>query len=264
MLNPVDCATAAAASRSLVPSATRARTSVAASSNDRTRCSPGAITITISPRTSPLAHSSSSPAVPRRTSSNFFVSSRHTAIWRSGSASAMSATVDAMRCGDSKTTTVRGSAASDAKYSSRCPFFLGRKPSNANRSVGSPLTASATTTALGPGRQVTSTPWATASRTRTNPGSETVGMPASVSTSTSSSAARPTRSAATARSLCSCRAMSRSARRRRALAHEPDGRSGVFCRDDLHGVQCVDQPRGGVAEVADGCRSEDDHRTIVP
>ena len=47
------------------------------------------------------------------------------------------------------------------------------------REVTSPLTASAETAALGPGTTVTVTPWAAHKRTRSSPGSEIQGMPAS-------------------------------------------------------------------------------------
>ena len=47
----------------------------------------------------------------------------------------------------------------------RSPALRGRKPSKQNRSTGSPDTASAISTALGPGTQVTRTPASTAART---------------------------------------------------------------------------------------------------
>ena len=76
---------------------------------------------------------------------------------RSGpNAVARSRRASPMRCGDSKNTSVR---VSDARARSAGSLPLrGRNPSNANRSVGRPLTASAMSTALGPGRAETVTP----------------------------------------------------------------------------------------------------------
>ena len=91
-------------------------------------------------------------AGPRRTSSWSLVSSRHTAARRSApNASASAARLAASRDGASKKTSVRRSPASSARRRIRSPGLRGRKPSNANRSVGSPDTASAVITALGPG-----------------------------------------------------------------------------------------------------------------
>ncbi|MDF2666328.1 MAG: hypothetical protein K0R81_2178, partial [Microbacterium sp.] len=103
----------------------------------------------------------------------------------------------------------RSSDASCANARRRSPGLRRGKPSKANRSVGSPATASAVTTALGPGRAVTVTPAAAAADTRPKPGSLTVGIPASLRTRRSSSRASSTSSAARSFSLWSCRAMSR-------------------------------------------------------
>ena len=77
----------------------------------------------------------------------------------------MSARDAATRAGDSKKTIVRGSAASAASAPRRSPGLRGRKPSNVKRSVGRPETASAASTALGPGMTVTTTPAAAAAAT---------------------------------------------------------------------------------------------------
>ncbi len=77
------------------------------------------------------------------------------------------------------------------------------------RSVGRPDTASAVTTALGPGIAVTVTPRSAAAATRPYPGSLTVGMPASLSTTMSSVSASSASSAAFAFSLWSCSAIRR-------------------------------------------------------
>ncbi len=71
----------------------------------------------------------------------------------------------ATRAGDSKNTMVRRSAAKPRSAPRRSPDFRGRKPSKVKRSVGSPDTASAASTALGPGITVTVTPAAAAAAT---------------------------------------------------------------------------------------------------
>ncbi len=116
----------------------------------------------------------------------------------------MAARVAPSRCGASKNTIVRGSRASPARARARSPALRGRKPSKQNRSTGSPDTASAVSTALGPGTAVTRSPAAATAATRRNPGSETDGMPASVTRTTR----EPSRTAWTssgvrAASLCS-------------------------------------------------------------
>ena len=105
------------------------------------------------------AQAASSASGPRRTSSWVLVSSRQTAAGRSGpNADTASARKSASRCGASKKTIVRGSAASAARALRRRPPLRGGNPSKVNRSLGRPDTASAVVTADGPGRQVTGTP----------------------------------------------------------------------------------------------------------
>ena len=70
-----------------------------------------------------------------------------------------------MRCGASKKTIVRSSAARAASRRDRSPALRGRNPSKQNRSTGSPETASAVSTADGPGTAVTGTPASTAAAT---------------------------------------------------------------------------------------------------
>ena len=113
-----------------------------------------------------------------------------------------------MREGASKNTSVRRSAASARSARERSPAFRGKNPSNVKRSVGSPATARAVMTALGPGIALTVTPRSAASCTTRNPGSETVGMPASLTSMISSCSARSTIHEARSRSLWSCSAMS--------------------------------------------------------
>ncbi len=70
-----------------------------------------------------------------------------------------------MRCGASKKTRVRSSAASARSRVRRADPERGRNPSKQNRSQGSPDSASAVVTALGPGATVTGAPASRAART---------------------------------------------------------------------------------------------------
>ncbi len=171
-----------------------------------------ATTTTTSPRTSRAANSSDAcDNVPRQTSSCSLVSSRATTTARSApKAPARSARVPARRPGASWIRTVRSSVARAASRRCRSAPRRARKPSKQKRSVGSPLTTSAITAATGPGTAETSTPAATAAATSREPGSETVGVPASLTTATVSPAAnRPSTSGRRAASLRSCSDTSR-------------------------------------------------------
>ncbi|GMA30458.1 hypothetical protein GCM10025875_04500 [Litorihabitans aurantiacus] len=84
------------------------------------------------------------------------------------------------------------------------PCLRATKPSKQNRSLGRPETASAVSTADGPGSADTRTPAACAAAATRKPGSETEGIPASVTTATvAPCAARSTSWSARSRSLCS-------------------------------------------------------------
>ena len=76
----------------------------------------------------------------------------------------------------------------------RCACFAGKNPSNKKRSVGSPQTVSAASTAEGPGSAVTTWPAARAARTSLKPGSDTSGVPASETSATAAPAASRARS----------------------------------------------------------------------
>ncbi len=80
-------------------------------------------------------------------------------------AAASSVSVAVTRRGDSKSTSVRRSVASSASRRARSPALRGRKPSNTNRSHGSPEMISAVVTADGPGSTVTGSPAAAAAAT---------------------------------------------------------------------------------------------------
>ena len=106
-------------------------------------------------------------ASPRRTSSYFLVSSRHTAAARAGPSTS---TRRGERVGqpvrrleeDARPAARR--PASPASAAAR-PSRRGAKPSKQNRSTGSPDSTSAVVTADGPGRQVTGSPSAAAAAT---------------------------------------------------------------------------------------------------
>src|SRR5262245_19104224 len=81
-------------------------------------------------------------------------------------------------------TTVLGSSTSSASRDVRARPDRGRKPSNTKRSVGSPEITSAVTAADGPGTTSTSIPASTHAATSRYPGSDSPGLPASVTTAT--------------------------------------------------------------------------------
>ena len=100
---------------------------------------------------------------------------------------------------------VLASCKRDWKSFLRSPDLRGRKPSKLNLSVGRPETARAANTADGPGITLTSIPASIAALTRTKPGSETVGIPASLTTNTSSVTAISRSCSTLSASLCSWR-----------------------------------------------------------
>ena len=119
-----------------------------------------ATTRVISPRTSSAAQAASSasePAAHLLVGLGQLAADRRRPV-RRRTPSARSASVAASRCGASKNTMVRRSAASAASSRRRSPALRGRKPSKQNRSTGSPDTASAVVTADGPGSAVTGRP----------------------------------------------------------------------------------------------------------
>ena len=133
-----------------------------------------------------VAASASSPRPPRRISSWSFVSSRHTATGRSTPhAAARSRSVAGTRDGASYTIVARSSAAIRARRSRRSRPDRGRKPSNDQRGPAIPLATRAASAADGPGIGTTSPPSATQARTSTSPGSDTPGVPASVTSARS-------------------------------------------------------------------------------
>ena len=146
-------------------SATAARKLSGSAATSATAVAP-VTTMVTSPRTPSAAQSASVATGPRRTSSWVLVSSRHTAAARSApKASAIADRAACVRWGASKNTIVRSSAASAASRRARSPALRGRKPSKQNRSTGRPETASAVSTADGPGTAVTSMPASTAAAT---------------------------------------------------------------------------------------------------
>ncbi len=117
----------------------------------------------------------------------------------------MSSSDSAMRCGASKKTSVRTSPASSATRARRSPSRAGRNPSKENLSVGRPAMLSAAVIAEGPGTATTLMPSCVTRRTSSNPGSESSGVPASL-TSAMRVPARNFSSSSSirSRSLCSC------------------------------------------------------------
>ena len=75
---------------------------------------------------------------------------------------------------------MRPSPRSDSRCSSRLFFDVERKPSKQKRPAGRAESASAVTAAQGPGTAVTSTPLSAQATARSSPGSDTAGIPASV------------------------------------------------------------------------------------
>ena len=75
---------------------------------------------------------------------------------------------------------VRVSSFKEFRCSRRLFLLTVRNPSKVKRPVGRPLTAKALTAAQQPGMARTSTPFSAHSRTRSSPGSEMAGVPASV------------------------------------------------------------------------------------
>ena len=153
----------------------------------------------------------SSSRLARSTSSWVLVSSRHSAARRCPpKALARSVRVSWTRRGDSKKIRVWASLASELSSRARSPLLRGRNPSKLKRSLARPDSASAVSTAEGPGATVTGTSASIAALTRRNPGSETEGIPASEIISTlepphAACSSCPERS----RSLCSWKASSR-------------------------------------------------------
>src|SRR5512145_797123 len=143
------------------------------------------MTTTNSPRTGPAARRARCSAGDATTvSSNCLVSSRATRTGVSPKTSPRAVSVATMRCGDSKTTTVVSSSRSARRRLRRRPGFTGRNPSNTTRSAGMPATERAAVSAEAPGTGTTVTPAALASRTSMKPGSESAGVPASVTRAT--------------------------------------------------------------------------------
>ena len=166
-------------------------------------------TTTISPRTSPSKCATAPSSVPRHTSSWSLVSSRATTTGAVGPARleqvGQGGDQAAGRLEDAPRARVSGPA--PRSVGGGPSPRRGRKPSKQNRSVGSPLTTRAASAALGPGHHGDRwRPPAAAAATSRLPGSDTRGVPASLTTAT----VRPrpdarARRRARAASLWSCR-----------------------------------------------------------
>jgi hypothetical protein len=113
-----------------------------------------------------------------------------------------------MRCGASNSTAGCPSAASAASAAARSPAACGRKPSMWKPSPPSPAALIAAVALLAPGTGTTRKPASSTARTTRAPGSDTPGVPASVTSAMRSPAVSlATIFSAAPRSLCSCTAM---------------------------------------------------------
>ena len=139
------------------------------------------------------------------------------------------------------------------------PACAAGSPRSAKRSVGRPETASAVSTALGPGIAVTVTPAAAAAATRPKPGVADGRHPGVAESSRRPGRGRARRARRPAASRCGRAGRSGAADWRRRGREEPLRGAGVLGRDDGGGLERLDQAARRVAEVADGGRREDDH-----
>ena len=115
-------------------------------------------------------------------------------------------------------------------------------------------------TADGPGTPVTRTSMPTAALTRRYPGSETDGIPASVTTSTRApSRSRSTSSGVRSASLCSWNETHPAGGVDVEVLAEPAQPAGVLGGDDVGEAQLVGEARGGIPGVADRGRCQHQH-----
>ena len=177
------------------------------------------MTRTTSPRSSRLAMDpASTPRGARTTSSCTFVSSRTMVTERCAPrTTARSASVAAVRSGDSKQMTVAVDAATSSIHAERSRPLRGGKPTKVNRSVACPDTTSAERAAVGPGMIETARPARCAASTNRLPGSAIPGMPASLTKATRFPEATRVRTA----SICVCSLWSCTAHKRRGEVSAP-------------------------------------------
>src|SRR5690242_8152661 len=149
-----------------MPAATSSATAASASALSEPEADADAAgaptTSVISPLGGFAKRAAASDAVPRTTSSNFYVSSRQTATSRDASNAASDASVAGSRWGESNATDTSESVGQSAS-SARAP--RGRKPRNWKAPPAKPDATSAVSTADGPGSTVTGTPASSAART---------------------------------------------------------------------------------------------------
>ncbi len=149
------------------------------------------------------------------------------------------------RCGAAPRTAPACAAPARDARAPRCArrARAGRKPSNTKRSVGQPATASAAVTAEGPAMLRTSRPAAATARTSMNPGSDSSGVPASL-TSASTSPRRSRSSSASTR-LASLWSWSESSGREMPQAASSVARAArVFGQHQVGGAQALAIARG--------------------
>ena len=162
-----------------------------------------------------------------------------------------------MRCGASKNTSVRVSAASSARRARRSASRAGRNPSKENRSVGRPAMLSAAVMAEGPGtattRRCLPAPRGAPAR---SPGPTAAACPRrSPARCARRRAVSPAARRCARVSLCSC--SDTSGRDNAERCQQLPRPARVFRRDQLRGRELVARARRKIAQIADGRR---DHR----
>ena len=168
----------------------------------------------------------------------------------------MSSRHSAMRCGASKNTSVRVSAASSASRARRSARRAGRNPSNVNRSVGSPAMLSAAVMAEGPGTATTVSPSCATRRTSSKPGSESKRRARIADQRDARAAAQALQQLVDALALVVFVQRHQWSRQPERCQQLPRP-ACVLGRDQFRGREFVARARRQVAEIADGRR---DHR----
>ena len=144
------------------------------------------ITITYSPRGACVcARVSAAARPPCQISSCSLVNSRARVTRRSPNTATRSPRLSSRRWGVSKQTSAPGSSAVWRSSCWRSLRWRGKKPRNRKRAAQKPDTASAVTTAEGPGTGASRCPAAMAACTSSHPGSAMPGIPASETSATS-------------------------------------------------------------------------------
>ena len=161
-----------------------------------------------------------------------------------------------MRCGASKNTSVRASAASSAMRARRSPSRAGRNPSKVNRSVGRPAMLSAAVMAEGPGTATTLMPSCATRRTSSNPGSDKQRRPRVAHQRNARAGAQLFQQLVDALALVVFVQRHQRARQPERCQQLPRP-ARVFRRDQFRGRKFIARAWRKIAKIADGRR---DHR----